>query len=92
MGILSAGKVIVVDRKKLIGQYIGDTEANTRQALQQAHGNILFIDEAYSIVGDPEDKKDFGNRIVECLLEELSKETTDMIVIMAGYPDEMERM
>jgi len=92
LGILKTGKVIVADRKKLVGRYIGDTEDNTKRVLQQAHGNILFIDEAYNLVGDPDDKKDFGPKVLDCLLEELSKEQTDMIIILAGYPDEMERM
>lgn len=92
IGILKTGKVISVDRKKLVGQYIGDTEANTRQVLQQAHGNILLIDEAYTLVGDPDDKKDFGPKVLDCLLEELGKEQTDMIIILAGYPEEMEKM
>ena len=92
LGILKTGKVIMADRKKLVGQYIGDTEENTKRILQQAHGNILFIDEAYTLVGAPDDKKDFGPKVLDCLLEELSKENTDMIIIMAGYPDEMETM
>ena len=92
IGILKTGKVITADRKKLVGQYIGDTEANTRQALQQAHGNILLIDEAYTLIGDPDDKRDFGPKVLDCLLEELGKEQTDMIIILAGYPDEMEKM
>ena len=92
LGILKTGQVITVDRKKLVGQYIGDTEDNTKRYLQQAHGNILFIDEAYTLVADPDDKKDFGPKVLDCLLEELSKESTDMIIILAGYPDEMEKM
>ncbi len=92
LGILSTGQVITADRKKLVGQYIGDTEENTKRYLQRAHGNILFIDEAYTLVADPDDKKDFGPKVLDCLLEELSKESTDMIIILAGYPDEMEKM
>ena len=92
IGVLKTGKVISVDRKKLLGQYIGDTEFNTRQVLQQAHGNILLIDEAYTLVADPDDKKDFGPKVLDCLLEELGQEQTDMIIILAGYPDEMEKM
>ena len=92
LGILKTGQVITADRKKLVGQYIGDTEENTKRYLQQAHGNILLIDEAYTLVGDPDDKKDYGPKVLDCLLEELSKEQTDMIIILAGYPDEMEKM
>ena len=92
IGILKTGDVVYADRKKLVGQYIGDTEDNTKRVLKQAHGNILFIDEAYTLVGDPDDKKDFGPKVLDCLLEELSKEQTDMIIVLAGYPDEMEKM
>jgi Cdc6-like AAA superfamily ATPase len=92
LGILKTGHVITADRKKLVGQYIGDTEDNTKRYLQQAHGNILLIDEAYTLVDDPNDKKDYGPKVLECLLEELGKEQTDMIIILAGYPDEMEAM
>ena len=92
LGILKTGHVIKVDRKKLVGQYIGDTEENTKRALQQAHGNILFVDEAYTLVGDPDDKRDFGPKALDCLLDELGKENTDMIIILAGYPDEMEQL
>lgn len=92
IGILKTGKVIAVDRKKLVGQFIGDTEANTRNVLQQAHGNILLIDEAYTLIGDPDDKRDYGPKVLDCLLEELGKEQTDMIIILAGYPEEMEKM
>ncbi len=92
LGILKTGKVISVDRKKLVGRYIGDTEDNTKRVLRQAHGNILFIDEAYDLVGDIDDKRDFGPKVIDCLLEELGKESTDMIIIMAGYPDDMEKL
>lgn len=92
LGILKTGKVIPVDRKALVGRYIGDTEDNTKRALERAHGNILFIDEAYNLVGDPTDKRDFGPKVIDCLLEELGKESTDMIIIMAGYPEDMEKL
>lgn len=92
LGILKTGQVIKADRKKLVGQYIGDTEENTKRALQQSHGNILFIDEAYTLVSDPDDKRDYGSKVLDCLLDELGKENSDMIIILAGYPDEMEKM
>lgn len=92
LGILKTGQVIKADRKKLVGQYIGDTEDNTKRALQQSHGNILFIDEAYTLVSDPDDKRDYGSKVLDCLLDELGKENSDMIIILAGYPDEMEKM
>lgn len=92
MGVLSSGHVVQVDRSKLVGQYIGDTEANTRQALERAKGGVLFIDEAYSLSVSGNDKKDFGNRVIETLLTTLDQENCDMIAILAGYPKEMELM
>lgn len=92
LGILKTGKVIRTDRKVLVGKYIGDTEDNTKRVLQQAHGNILFIDEAYNLVGDPDDKRDYGPKVIDCLMDELGKEHTDMIIILAGYPDEMDSL
>ena len=92
LGLLKTGHVVKADRKTLVGQYIGDTEENTKRVLQQSHGNILFIDEAYTLVGDPDDKRDFGPKALDCLLDELGKENTDMIIILAGYPEEMERL
>lgn len=92
LGILKTGKVIKADRKSLVGKYIGDTEDNTKRLLQQAHGNILFIDEAYNLVDNSEEKKDYGPKVIDCLLDELGKEHTDMIIILAGYPDEMDNL
>ena len=92
LGILKTGKVIRADRKSLVGKYIGDTEDNTKRVLQQAHGNILFIDEAYNLVDNTEEKKDYGPKVIDCLMDELGKEHTDMIIILAGYPDEMDTL
>ncbi len=91
LGLLSKGDLIYVERKDFVGQYIGDTEKNTTEILNRAKGNVLFIDEAYSLV--PKDVgKDYGHQALEVLLSTLSKENIDMLVIMAGYPNEMEEM
>lgn len=92
LGLLSKGDVISVDHSKLIGQYIGDTEHNTKAILSEAQGNILFIDEAYSLVSGADDYKDYGRRVIDCLMSVLCEPNPDMIVIMAGYPQEMERL
>ncbi len=91
LGLLSKGDVIYVERKDFVGQYIGDTEKNTIEILNRAKGNVLFIDEAYSLV--PQNaERDYGHQALEVLLSTLSKEHIDMLVIMAGYPKEMEEM
>jgi len=87
LGLLSVGHVIRVERSDLVGVHIGDTEKKTKAVLQQARGNVLFIDEAYTLYSS--DGEDFGNRVLETLLSALSREETDMIVVLAGYPEEM---
>ena len=93
LGLLSKGDVVFVDRSKIVGRYIGDTENNMQRILQEAKGNILFIDEAYTLCdGADGNRKDFGYRAIECLLTVMAQEDCDMIVIFAGYSKEIETM
>ena len=93
IGVLSSGHVIVTDRSKLVGEFIGDAEKNTTNAINSASGGVLFIDEAYNLfVGGRGDKKDYGMRVIETLLTYLGSDDSDMIVILAGYTGEMNSM
>ena len=93
IGVLSSGHVVVTDRSKLVGEFIGDAEKNTTNAISSASGGVLFIDEAYNLfVGGRGDKKDYGMRVIETLLTYLGSDDTDMIVILAGYTGEMNSM
>lgn len=92
IGVLSSGHVVVTERTKLVSDVIGGTEKNTMNAINSASGGVLFIDEAYNLFTEETDKRDFGMRVIETLLTQLGAEETDMIVILAGYTDEMERM
>lgn len=92
LGILSKGDVIVTERSRIVGNYIGETERNMVAILEKARGNVLFIDEAYTLCDSRNDRKDFGHRAIECLLTVLAQKNPDMLVILAGYEDEMERM
>ena len=93
LGLLSKGEVIVADRTRLVGQYIGQTEDNMKVILQEARGNVLFIDEAYTLYdGAVNDRKDFGMRVIESLLTVLSQPNPDMLVVFAGYAKEMDAM
>lgn len=93
MGLLSNGEVVETERSKMVGRYIGETEQNMEELLEKAKGNVLFIDEAYSLCDNDEgDRKDYGCRALECLLTVLSRKNPDMIVILAGYEKEMDRM
>ena len=93
IGVLSSGHVVVTDRSKLVGEFIGDAEKNTLNAINSASGGVLFIDEAYNLfVSGREDTKDYGMRVIETLLTYLGSDDTDMIVVLAGYTGEMNRM
>ena len=92
LGLLSKGDVIAVDRTRLVGQYIGQTEDNMKVVLEEARGNVLFIDEAYTLSVGGDDKKDFGGRVLDSLLTVLTQPNPDMLIIFAGYTKEMNAM
>lgn len=92
LGLLSKGEVMCVDRTRLVGRYIGDTEENMKNILEEAKGNVLFIDEAYTLYDGASDRKDFGARVIDSLLTTLSQPNPDMMVVFAGYQKEMEAM
>jgi SpoVK/Ycf46/Vps4 family AAA+-type ATPase len=89
MGLLKKGHVVEVDRSDLVAEYIGQTAPKTKEAIKKAKDGILFIDEAYALARKDEDNKDFGKEAIEILLKELS-DATDIAIIVAGYPEEMD--
>ncbi len=91
LGILSVGNVIKVTRADIVDDVIGGTEKKMKELLNASRGNILFIDEAYTLFSG-NDERDFGSKATEVLLDALGKEASDMIVIMAGYPNEMSQL
>lgn len=92
LGLLSKGEVIAVDRTRLVGRFIGETEENMKAVLEEARGNVLFIDEAYNLYDGSGDRKDFGARVIDSLLTVLSQPDPDMLVVFAGYEKEMDAM
>lgn len=92
LGLLSRGNVVRVERSDFIDTKVGGTEQKTKAILKSAQGNVLFIDEAYALMKENRDSNDFGPRVIETLLTTLGREEVDMLVIMAGYPDEMEKL
>ncbi len=89
-GILPEGKLIEVSRKDLIGAYVGHTALKTGNILEKARGNVLFIDEAYSLDGGTE--LDYGPEAIATLTKNMEDYRDQMVVILAGYPAEMERL
>ncbi|CAG0906252.1 unnamed protein product, partial [Cyprideis torosa] len=90
LGFLSKGHIHEVDRGDLVAEYIGQTAPKVKEAIDQARGGILFIDEAYALYRSGEDSKDFGREVIEIVLKEMSDGPGDLAVFVAGYPKEME--
>ncbi|MUK90727.1 stage V sporulation protein K [Ornithinibacillus sp. L9] len=89
MNLLSKGHFIEAERADLVGEYIGQTAQKTRAIIQKAQGGILFIDEAYSLARGGE--KDFGKEAIDTLVKQMEDYGNDFVLILAGYPYEMER-
>ncbi|GJQ63989.1 MAG: hypothetical protein SCALA702_30420 [Melioribacteraceae bacterium] len=90
MGILAKGHVIEVDRAALVGQYVGETAQKTEKIISEAMGGVLFIDEAYTLVKKGGSGQDFGQEAIDILLKRMEDKKGEFVVIVAGYPDEME--
>ncbi|WP_054812504.1 AAA family ATPase [Nocardia arizonensis] len=90
LGYIRKPKVHTVTRDDLVGQYIGHTAPKTKEALARAAGGVLFIDEAYYLFR-PENERDYGQEVIEILLQEMESERASLVVIFAGYPDRMDR-
>ncbi len=92
LGLLSKGDVMAVDRTRLVGRYIGETEENMKAVLEEARGNVLFIDEAYNLYDGGNDRKDYGSHVIDALMTMLTQPNPDMLVVFAGYEKEMNLM
>lgn len=91
LGIIKEDKTVIADRSSLVGEFIGKTALKTEQLVNSAKNGVLFIDEAYSLF-HPGSDKDFGPEAIEKLLLMLENRDINTIVIMAGYPRQMEQL
>lgn len=90
LGYVREGHLITVTRDDLVGQYIGHTAPKTKEVIKKAMGGVLFIDEAYYLY-KPENERDYGQESIEILLQTMENNRDDLVVILAGYKDKMER-
>ncbi|MBR2716158.1 MAG: AAA family ATPase, partial [Oscillospiraceae bacterium] len=89
IGALSKGQLIEVDRSGLVAGYVGQTAIKTQDVISSALGGVLFIDEAYSLASGGEN--DFGREAIETLLKAMEDHRNDLVVIVAGYTEPMEK-
>jgi probable Rubsico expression protein CbbX len=90
LGYVRRGHLVAVTRDDLVGQYIGHTAPKTKEVLKKAMGGVLFIDEAYYLYR-PENERDYGQEAIEILLQVMENNREDLVVILAGYQDRMNR-
>ncbi|MCA1673352.1 MAG: AAA family ATPase, partial [Actinobacteria bacterium] len=90
LGYVRKGHLVTVSRDDLVGQYVGHTAPKTREVLKRAMGGVLFIDEAYHLYR-VDNERDYGQETVEMLLQVMENQRSDLVVIMAGYADKMDR-
>jgi len=92
IGVLSKGQLVEVDRSGLVAGFVGQTAIKTSEVVTSALGGILFIDEAYALAPDTGGAvNDFGRESIETLLKLMEDNRDDLIVIVAGYSEPMER-
>ncbi len=84
------GHLVAVTRDDLVGQYIGHTAPKTKEVLKKAMGGVLFIDEAYYLYR-PENERDYGQEAIEILLQVMENQREDLVVILAGYKNRMDK-
>ncbi|TCI93243.1 AAA family ATPase [Tenacibaculum sp. M341] len=87
LGYLEKGHLIETDRSGLVAGYVGQTALKAEEVINTSINGVLFIDEAYALSKD--NKKDFGNEAIEILLKKMEDHRKELVVIVAGYPDEM---
>ncbi len=92
-GILRNGNFFEYSGRDFCGRYVGETAPKTASMCRDAYGSVLFIDEAYSLYrADGSSNADYGREAIDTLVAEMENHRTDLMVIMAGYPDDMEKL
>ena len=89
LGILEKGQLVETDRSGLVGQYMGETAVKTKKVVDSALGGVIFVDEAYALASS--EKDDYGKEAVDTLLKRMEDDRDKLVVIVAGYTDEMKK-
>ncbi|SEN48592.1 AAA+-type ATPase, SpoVK/Ycf46/Vps4 family [Amphibacillus marinus] len=87
-GLLKRGHFVLASRSDLVAGYVGQTAIKTKNKIREALGGVLFIDEAYALFRG---ENDFGKEAIDTLVDEMTKHNENLVVILAGYRQDMER-
>lgn len=91
-GVLRVGNFYEYSGRDFCGRYIGETAPKTASMCRDAYGSVLFIDEAYSLYRGDDNGRDYGREALDTLIAEMENHRNDLVVIMAGYTDDMNRL
>ena len=91
-GVLRVGAFFEYAGRDFCGRYIGETAPKTTSICRDAYGSVLFIDEAYSLYRADDDSKDYGREVIDTLIAEMENHRNDLVVIMAGYTEDMDKL
>lgn len=90
LGVVERGHLVEVDRSGIVAGYVGQTAAKVAEVFERADGGVLLIDEAYSLIRGGE--RDFGREAIDAIVKQVEDRRDSMVVILAGYPAEMEAL
>jgi probable Rubsico expression protein CbbX len=89
LGYLEQDQLVAVMRDDLVAEYVGQTAPMTKRVLNKAMGGVLFIDEAYHLYR-PDSSTDYGQEVIEILMQVMENDRDRLVVILAGYPERMQ--
>lgn len=91
LGVLEKGHLVETDRSGLVAEYAGQTGPKTNAKIDEALDGVLFVDEAYTLI-DESGQDQYGREAVQTLLKRMEDQRHRLVVILAGYPNEMQKM